>query len=118
MRHEPKFKKFYTFEKRLETSKNLLLKYPERVPVILSAGKRSDKLPIKRFKYLIPRELNLAKFVSEVRRHSELSAEESLFIFVDDFMPAMCNTMGELYSQYKDPDGFLYISCHKENTFG
>ena len=27
-------------------------------------------------------------------------------------------TMGELYSQHKDADGFLYIAYSGENTFG
>ena len=48
----------------------------------------------------------------------KLPPEMALFIFVNNTIPSSSTLMSNLYSQYKDPDGFLYLTYSGENTFG
>jgi GABA(A) receptor-associated protein len=42
----------------------------------------------------------------------------ALFLFIDKVVPTSSMTMGEIYVEHKDVDGFLYIQYSGENTFG
>lgn len=36
--------------------------------------------------------------------------EKAIFIFVGDILPATAALMSSIYEEYKDEDGFLYVS--------
>lgn len=37
---------------------------------------------------------------------------------MDKTIPQSSVSMGQMYEEHKDPDGFLYIAYSGENTFG
>ena len=48
-----------------------------------------------------------------------MSSNESLYIVVGNaHMPAMNKTIKQIYSELKDPDGFLYITYSSEAVLG
>lgn len=112
------FKKKHSFEKRLEESRRILKKYPDRVPVIILRG--SDEIPnIDRQKYLVPNDLAISGLMYIVRQRIKLSPEKSLYFFIDNtVMPATSNLVSNMYDEYADKDGFLYITYCGETTFG
>ena len=59
-----------------------------------------------------------AEFVFVIRKRIKLSPEKAIFIFVNDVLPPTAMLMSQVYDEYKDEDGFLYISYSGENTFG
>ena len=66
-----------------------------------------------------PSDLTIGQFLSVVRKRINLSAEESIFFFIDDSVIAPTSqSLGTAYLEHKNEDGFLYITYCTENTFG
>lgn len=110
------FKKQITLEKRLEQSKSIIEKYPNRIPVICDVSNRLPRLD--KHKYLIPEDLHSETFMSIIRRRIKLKPEHAMYFFVGDKILQANNYMSEIYNKYKDDDGFLYIYVCSESTFG
>ena len=113
------FKQKYDLEKRKEESSKIMEKYPEKYPIIVLKDK-SSKLPkIKKQKFLVPDHLTLCQFLCIIRKKIELNEKETLFLFVNDtILGANSDSIGSLYNNHKDEDGFLYITYCSENVFG
>ncbi|KAJ6350699.1 hypothetical protein OIU78_006774 [Salix suchowensis] len=47
------FKQEFTFDDRLGESKNIIVKYPDRVPVIIERYSRTDLPEMEKRKYLV-----------------------------------------------------------------
>ena len=106
-------------EQRRDVSAKILEQYPDRVPVIVERDPKARIADIDKKKFLAPAEISVAKFISEIRKHIKLGRQESLFVFVaNNVMPQPNSTMSQVYSQHKDPDGFLYVVYSSENAFG
>ncbi|KAI9189488.1 ubiquitin-like protein atg8 [Blastocladiella emersonii ATCC 22665] len=113
------FKDEHTFDKRKQEADRIRLKYPDRIPVICEKSEKSDIATIDKKKYLVPADLTVGQFVYVIRKRIKLSPEKALFIFVNDgTLPASAALMSLIYDQYRDEDGFLYITYSGENTFG
>jgi GABA(A) receptor-associated protein len=111
------FKAMYNLEQRKESSEKIRIKYPERVPCIVTVT--GDALPpLDKCKYLVPDNLTVGQFVFILRKRIKLSPEKAIFIFVNKVLPPTSITVGEIYAKEKDPDGFLYFSLRGEDTFG
>merc|ERR1712046_522717 len=79
----------------------------------------SDIPEIDRKKYLVPQELTVGQFVYVVRKRLRLPQEKAIFISVDGRLPSTgAALMSQMYKDYKDQDGFLYVTYSGENTFG
>lgn len=108
--------------KRQAEAKSLIKKYPERVPVIVSAQEKSQLPKIGQTKFLVPRDMTVGKFVLLLRRRIDLDSMNSIFLFVEKdrkFTLIPCSdTMGEIYKMWKDEDEFLYIIYSNDSAFG
>lgn len=97
----------------------LLIKYPNRVPVIVQKSEHCKTVPdIDKTKYLVPHEYTLGQFVYTLRKRINLKSNVAMFVFVDNILPATSDTMLHLYNQYKSSDNMLHITYSGENTFG
>jgi GABA(A) receptor-associated protein len=109
----------FTFFQRQEESNRVILKYPERVPVICEKYNQNEDIPtIDKHKYLIPKELTVAQFMHIIRTNIKLAETKALFLFINKKMFSNSTTFGEIYTTEKEHDGFLYIVYTAENTFG
>lgn len=79
---------------------------------------RSNIQDIDKRKFLVPSDLTVAQFMYIIRKRIQLPPEKAMFLFVNKILPTTSSTMGSIYDEHKDPDGFLYISYSGENTFG
>ncbi|KAI9595393.1 autophagy protein Atg8 ubiquitin like protein [Syncephalis fuscata] len=113
-----KFKDEHPFEKRKAEAERIRQKYPDRIPVICEKVERSDIAIIDKKKYLVPADLTVGQFVYVIRKRIKLSSEKAIFIFVNDILPPTAGLMSSVYDEYKDEDGFLYVTYSGENTFG
>ena len=112
-----KFKTSHNFDKRWNESQRIVIKYPERVPIICE--RITTNVPeVDRKKYLCPRDLSIANFMYVIRKRIKLSPEVSIFLFVNDAMVPCSELMSKAYEEHKDDDGFLYIKYSGESTFG
>lgn len=112
------FKEKHSFEKRIEESRRIIRKYPDRIPVIILRGNK--EIPdIDRQKYLVPNDLAISGLMYIVRKRIKLEPEKSLYFFINGtVMPASATLVSVLYEDHKDKDGFLYVTYCGESTFG
>ena len=114
------FKDSYSLENRTRECKRILLKYPERIPIICEKNNtfNVDCPEIDKNKYLVPNDLSVAQFMFVIRKRMKVKPEVALFLFVRGNIPAGSAHMCDIYDLYKDTDGYLYITYSFENTFG
>ncbi|RWS08332.1 GABA receptor type A-associated protein-like protein [Dinothrombium tinctorium] len=53
-----------------------------------------------------------------LRQRLKLDARKAIYLFVNKTLPQSSSLMGEIYCQYHEEDGFLYVLFSGENTFG
>ena len=112
------FKETCSFEVRCKESAKVLLKYQDRIPVIVEKVPKSSIADIDKKKYLVPSDLSVAQFMYILRRRIQLPPEKAMFLFVNKSMPTTSTPISSIYEENKDEDGFLYIAYGGENTFG
>ncbi|KAL7008725.1 ubiquitin-like protein atg8 [Cystobasidiomycetes sp. EMM_F5] len=113
-----KFKFEHPFEKRRAEADRIRQKYADRIPVICEKNERSDIATIDKKKYLVPSDLTVGQFVYVIRKRIKLEPEKAIYIFVEEILPPTASLMAAIYEEYRDEDGFLYITYSGENTFG
>ncbi|XP_027204913.2 uncharacterized protein LOC113798552 [Dermatophagoides pteronyssinus] len=78
----------------------------------------------KRFKFLVPYDCSVGQFQWILRNKIDLittsssSSNRAIYLIVKRTLPHASCLIGELYRQYQDNDGYLYIHYSDENTFG
>jgi GABA(A) receptor-associated protein len=114
------FKSEKTFEQRKAECTRVREKYPDMIPVICERHTTSSTLPqSERRKYLVPLDITMGQFKYVIRKRIKMRPDEALFIFVDGSV--LCPTMtsvGEMYKEHRDEDGFMYLVYSGESTFG
>ena len=115
------FKEQHSFEERQKESEEVLTKYSGRVPVIVEKyGKCGEVIPtINKNKFLVPNDITIGQFTYIIRKRIQLAPEQAIFLFVGKYnIPATSKLISEVYENFKDDDGFLYMVYSGENTFG
>lgn len=108
-----------TFEQRQQEAQRIREKYPYHVPCICEKSDEATMKEMGRKKFLIPQDLTFVAFLSVIRKKNNLRPEKAIFLFIDkSVIPSATSTFGELYTQYRDRDGFLYLTYTDEMTFG
>ena len=102
-------------EERIEISEKILLKYPQRVPIIVDC-KKSIKLD--KNKYIVPNDLTIGQFTYVLKKKIKLNYEQSIFLLCNNELIMNSELIIHLFNRHKDYDGFLYIIISLENTFG
>jgi len=117
MRNE--FKNKYSIDERKSESSRILKKHDDRVPVIVTKSKKATIGKIDKNKFLVPDELTIGQFLFIIRKRLKIEPEVAVFILIDDnVIPPTSSSMSSVYKDYKDEDGFLYLSYCGENVFG
>jgi hypothetical protein len=113
------------FIKMKTESDRILSKYPDKIPIIVKKNNLCRDLPtIDKLKYLAPYDLTIYKFSFILRKRLKLPNHSAFIIYsIDPYTNSKRFLNGslllvEMYSNYKSPDGFLYIEYDSENTFG
>lgn len=113
------FKSKYNFECRLKESEKIKEKYEDRYPIIVYKDKKCTLPDITKSKFLAPGDLTMGQFIFIIRKRIELCEKETVFLFINENVLATgSENVANIYNQYKDEDGFLYISYCNENVFG
>ena len=112
------FRTRYSLEDRIQTFKNLKAKYPERIPIIVNIDPKLKVNGNNPRKYLIDPTWTLSQLLINLRESIMLKSNQALFLFINNTMIPPNQLLTQVYDKYKDIDGFLYINCMPENTFG
>lgn len=113
-----KFKTKHDFEKRSNECQRIKRKYPDRCPIICEMVNDSNLGKLDKQKYLVPQDLTVGQFIYVIRKRIKLSAEQSLFLFINGTLPPTSASLSLIYAEHKDDDGFLYVAVSGESTFG
>jgi GABA(A) receptor-associated protein len=114
---ESSYKARHSLEVRKVEAKNIRERYPDRIPVIVEKSGRNVP-QIDKTKFLVPMDLTVGQFVYTIRRRLALPPETAMFIFCGNSLPNTSSLMSEIYEQYADECGFLFLSYSGENIFG
>ena len=107
------------FDERIKESKNIMEKYPDRLPIIVQRYKKCKNIKdINKNKFLVPKDMSMSQFVYIIRKRIELSPEQALFVLVNGNLIPSKYIISNIYENGKDKDGFLYMYYSGENTFG
>jgi len=112
------------FEKRSTEARKILSKFPDRVPVICEKASRSLLPDIDKKKFLVPGSMLCGEFKFIIHKHinqaagASIMSDQTIYLFVDNTSPKASALMSDVYDQYRNDDGFLYISYSAENTLG
>ena len=114
------YKEHYSFKYRLDEATRMLAKYPENILIILQRAKGCNQnCPIiQKNKYMIKNDTSFIQFMMIVRNNLKLPDNIGLFFYCGNIIPSPSNLIVQLYKEYKDADGYLYIYYNTENVFG
>jgi len=101
-----------------KTINDILLKYPDKIPIICNKNPSSKIKELPKKKYLVTKELTLAQFTYLIRKHIDLLKNETIFIHCGNYLASSCSIINDLYHQKKADDGILYLTYSSEETFG
>ncbi len=111
------YKKDNNFEYRLNESKRIIEKNPDKIPIIIEKSDNCE-FQIDKTKYLVPSDFKIQQLIYVIRKRIKIKDSETIFIYINNILPKSNTCIGEIYEDNKDEDGFLYINYSKENTFG
>ena len=111
------YKKENSFEERKSESNRIRIKYSNRVPIIVEVFSKND-IKLDKSKYLVPFDFVIAQLLCIIKKRIHMTSEAALFIFINNLVPPATTTIGTLYKEHKDKDGFMYLVISLENTFG
>ena len=114
------YKKEKSLESRTLEATKVREKYPDRVCIICERSPRAGDIgKLDKYKYLVPKNLTVGQFTFIIRKKLTIDSSQAIFLFVNNnILPPVSKEMGQLYEEYKDNDGLLYLLYATENTFG
>jgi GABA(A) receptor-associated protein len=113
------YRKNVPFDERKLKASIILKQHPDRIPVVVECSEALQSVhPLKKNKFIVPHELNLAQFMFVIRKHMKLQPTHAIFVFINNQLHPTTTMMGELYATNKNEDGFMYLSVFQESTFG
>ena len=101
----------------MTTSEDILKSYKNKIPVVIQISEKSN-IYLDKLKYIVPKDITVQQFHCILNKYIIKNEKHSIIMFINNTLPTSTETIGSLYNQYKDNDGFLYITLSKENTFG
>jgi len=110
------FKDRVDLDERKRQSNNILTKYPTSVPIYIDSS--SMVKIIDKPKFVIPNGFTIGQLLIAIRSRMRLNKATALFIFINNHLIPVSTTLSSVYETHKDEDGFLYVCCSEENTFG
>jgi hypothetical protein len=140
---EYKFQQRVPLERRKLETKTQLAKYTDaktggytKIPIVAESG--DNTMQIRKCRFLFPSDFSFsqAQYKIKQRLQEEIDSaiqdaaakglplperfgpEKALFYWIGNTFPSATQTLGQIYKESANEDGFLYIVYRTENTFG
>lgn len=102
-----------SLETRQKNSRSILDKYENRKPLIITDEKKNI------YKILPQDSHTVSIILIPLRKKMKIHSTDSIYLFINSkIIPNSTDKILDLYNEYKDEDGFLYMDVRQENTFG
>lgn len=106
-------------QERIKNSKNIIQNSPGKVPVIIEKNNLSKDIPEILMKTVISRNERIATIFCLLKKNLKLSGNQALFLIANGKIQlTMEMELGKVYEDYKDDDGFLYLTYSSEEVYG
>lgn len=113
------YAKTKTLEQRKAEYDMMKRKYPSRTCIFLEKAPNSKLPEIDKNKFLVPNDLTVGQMLHVIRKRLSIDAAKSIFLFTErNTVPMTVQSIGDLYKQHANEDGFLYMTYNIEDTFG
>lgn len=113
------YMKAKTFEERKAEYENMKKKYPTRTCIYLERTSGSKLPDIDKNKFLVPNDLSVGQMMHVIRKRLTIDSTKAIFLFTErNTVPVTSQTIGSLYKECANADGFLYLTYNTEDTFG
>ena len=114
------FKSKISHTERVDMTSNAIKKYPDRVPLyVYGVNELQGKEGENGTKYMCPLDMIMCRLITIIKESNGINECEAIYLLTDGakLIPGT-STIGSLYREYKDDDGFMYVEFKKENVFG
>ena len=101
-----------------DDAERILIRYPDRIPVIITKQENSNVPEVDKNKYLVPKDLTIGQFIYVIRKRIKLAPVQALFLFANGKLYPTGELMSVIYDNNKSEDNFLHIVYSGENVFG
>ena len=116
---EFKYKTQNNLKTRMALSHHILLKNPDKIPIILEKDISCKITIIKKIKFLIDKNITVIQFQRMIRKLIKINEEEALFLSAEGkYTIAGQKSLESIYNTYKDDDTYLYIAYSTELLYG
>ncbi|RRT47167.1 hypothetical protein B296_00038079, partial [Ensete ventricosum] len=96
-------------EERLAESRDILAKYPDRVPVNVDRFSSSALLDMEKRKYLVRRGMSVEQSIHILSDRIHCKMYSFLVMGASPITDFTATLLDSIYESYKDEDGFLYM---------
>ncbi|ODN05118.1 Microtubule-associated proteins 1A/1B light chain 3C [Orchesella cincta] len=118
--HNLSFKQRKPLAIRKEEVAAIRVKFPAKVPVIVERYHKETQLPsLDKTKFLVPEEITMSQFITIVRNRLQLNSQQALYLLVSNKnLASLSRPLSQIYRDYRDDDGFLYVTYASQEVFG
>lgn len=103
-------------------AKQMLMKHPDRIPVLCERAPRSELPDMESIKLLVPGNMPCGELKYIIHKRvlsaTNIASNQTIYLFVNATTPKTGTLLSDLYEQYRSPDGFLRVVFSVENTLG
>ncbi|XP_019369457.1 PREDICTED: microtubule-associated proteins 1A/1B light chain 3C-like [Gavialis gangeticus] len=116
----PPFKRKKSLATRMREVLEVRARHPTKIPVVVERYQKEKHLPLlDRTKFLVSQDLSLSQFLVTLRTRMSLTSTQAFYLLVNNRgLPSLNTTLGEVYRDSQDDDGFLYMTYASQDMFG
>jgi len=114
------FKQKKPLATRKEEVASIRTKFPNKIPVIVERYHKETSLPaLDKTKFLVPQEITMSQLITIIRNRLQLNSQQALYLLVSNRnLASLSRPLTQVYRDYRDEDGFLYVTYASQEVFG
>jgi hypothetical protein len=102
---------------QIKYSSTIIKNFPGAIPIVITPAPNKKLPKISKEKYLVKGDLPASFLFNAVRKYINLSPENGLFLFTNNFIINGNSKIGDLYRQH-NKNGILFLVFDIESVFG
>uniref|UniRef100_A0AC34F0G3 Autophagy-related protein n=1 Tax=Panagrolaimus sp. ES5 TaxID=591445 RepID=A0AC34F0G3_9BILA len=115
-----KYREKLSFCCRKSESASITSKFDDKIPVIIERFRNEKRLPeLDRCQFAVPKFATVGQLQHVIKQRLGDFQRMAVYVVVANReLPSLTTRLSDLYTKYRDDDGFLYITFSSEDAFG
>ena len=115
-----KYRQKLSFCCRKSESASISSKHDDKIPVIIERFRNEKRLPeLDRCQFAVPKFATVGQLQHVIKQRLGDFQRMAVYVVVANReLPSLTTRLSDLYTKYRDDDGFLYITFSSEDAFG